>query len=279
MEADESETLKSAPLSSAALHYAVPGEPSRFRDPGADPLFDEFWSVYPRKTGKGMARREWHKLSLRRVGVDPQRVIEAARQFRDECRAKGTDARYIPHPGTWIRDGRYEDETDPAGDAPLAPAPPPKREWQGDERLLATVIRLADPERPVTSAEAIVRAIRAQFPAGVPEGFPAVSAERGAELAGMRYADYLLSPEWQERRKAMLRAAGYLCMTCNADDTLDVHHRTYERRGREHPADLIVLCHDCHMLFHSHRRLQSPPADGDGRAETCSPPPSGSEIR
>lgn len=65
------------------------------------------------------------------------------------------------------------------------------------------------------------------------------------------YAEYLRSPEWDRRRKRKLAAAGYRCQLCNAGNTrLDVHHRTYERRGSERDADLIVLCADCHGLFH-----------------------------
>jgi 5-methylcytosine-specific restriction endonuclease McrA len=32
---------------------------------------------------------------------------------------------------------------------------------------------------------------------------------------------------------------------------LDVHHRTYERRGAEKAEDVIVLCRRCHELFHT----------------------------
>lgn len=225
-----------------------------------NPLFDEFYASYPRKTGKQGARREWHRITSLRVGVDPQRVIAAAQRFRDECRAKGTDPKYIPHPASWLHDGRYEDE-------PSTPSAPQREwqapAWQSDEQLMATVIRLAaDHEHPVSAADAIVRAIRAQLPAGIPEGFPFVSPERGRELAAMRYADYLLTPEWEARRKAMLKAAGYRCMVCNRDRVTNVHHRTYERRGVEHPSDLIVLCDECHMLFHRHGHLHLP-AEGE----------------
>jgi hypothetical protein len=31
---------------------------------------------------------------------------------------------------------------------------------------------------------------------------------------------------------------------------LEVHHRTYERLGRERPEDLLVLCEKCHAVEH-----------------------------
>ena len=34
------------------------------------------------------------------------------------------------------------------------------------------------------------------------------------------------------------------------DAVLNVHHKTYCRRGREEPGDLIVLCRNCHTGFH-----------------------------
>ena len=76
----------------------------------------------------------------------------------------------------------------------------------------------------------------------------------------MPYADYLQTPEWQARRKVMLRQAGYRCQVCNTDRLLHVHHRTYERRGMEQPADLITLCGDCHKLFHDNGKLTVEPA-------------------
>ena len=70
----------------------------------------------------------------------------------------------------------------------------------------------------------------------------------------MPYQEYLQTPEWQARRKDALQRAEYRCQTCNASDRiLDVHHRTYERRGHEKPSDLTVLCRDCHELFHQRR--------------------------
>lgn len=86
---------------------------------------------------------------------------------------------------------------------------------------------------------------------------------RVRELRVMPYKDYLLTPEWQERRKARLKAARYRCQVCNAGNrVLNVHHRTYKRRGDEEPRDLIVLCEECHHLFHRNGSL-APHGDND----------------
>lgn len=76
-------------------------------------------------------------------------------------------------------------------------------------------------------------------------------------LKTMPYQDYLKTSHWQERRQRHLQSAGYRCQICNSnDDILDVHHRTYERRGSELFTDLIVLCRDCHNLFHKSQKIK-----------------------
>lgn len=79
-------------------------------------------------------------------------------------------------------------------------------------------------------------------------------AEREAWLVAARsmpYSEYLQTDHWKRTRLAALKRAGYRCSVCNASGTtLDVHHRTYERRGEEHSADVIALCRGCHTRFH-----------------------------
>jgi hypothetical protein len=79
------------------------------------------------------------------------------------------------------------------------------------------------------------------------------------ELRSMPYTEYVHTPEWQERRKAALGRAGHRCQVCNASGPLDVHHRTYDRRGDERADDLTVLCRQCHGLFHEVARVTSQP--------------------
>lgn len=70
------------------------------------------------------------------------------------------------------------------------------------------------------------------------------------ERREMPYEDYLKTAYWAaKRRVAILRAKGR-CQVCNSNISLQVHHRTYERRGCEHAADLTVLCKRCHERHH-----------------------------
>jgi len=73
----------------------------------------------------------------------------------------------------------------------------------------------------------------------------------------MPYPEYLKTPEWDARRLGKILAAGHKCQVCNSPKNLEVHHRTYERRGAERWGDLTVLCAECHDLFSTHGRLHT----------------------
>jgi hypothetical protein len=79
----------------------------------------------------------------------------------------------------------------------------------------------------------------------------AVRAKRLAELRAMPYQQYLRTPEWRQTKAAALLRAGNACsLDVTHTEGLEVHHRTYERRGAELMTDLAVLCHSCHQLYH-----------------------------
>jgi len=69
-------------------------------------------------------------------------------------------------------------------------------------------------------------------------------------LQGLPYAEYLLTHHWRQVRASALWRAKSRCQLCNGVHELNVHHRTYERRGCELPADVIVLCENCHLKHH-----------------------------
>lgn len=76
-------------------------------------------------------------------------------------------------------------------------------------------------------------------------------------LTAMPYGDYLRTQHWQRVREDTVRRAGRTCQLCNAEGPLEVHHRTYVRRGEERPDDLVALCAYCHEVFHE---VQEEPA-------------------
>jgi hypothetical protein len=73
-----------------------------------DGQFDRFWSVYPRKVGKGVARKAWTK-ALKETPAD--QIISGAEQYARQ--RAGEDPKYTAHPATWLAAERWTDEPDP----------------------------------------------------------------------------------------------------------------------------------------------------------------------
>lgn len=67
--------------------------------------FDEFWSYYPRKIGKGGAKKSWTKIVKT---VNYFEILAGVRRFADDPNLPETQ--YIPHPSTWLNEGRWDDE-------------------------------------------------------------------------------------------------------------------------------------------------------------------------
>lgn len=73
-----------------------------------DGQFDQFWSVYPRKVGKGVARKAWIK-ALKETPAE--QIIAGAEQYARQ-RAE-QDPKYTAHPSSWLAAERWTDEPDP----------------------------------------------------------------------------------------------------------------------------------------------------------------------
>lgn len=85
---------------------------------GASDPFDAFWACYPRRVGKQAARRAFAK-ALKLVTVDE--LLAGAARFAGDPNLP--PAQFIPHPSTWLGDGRWADDPLPPrgrGDGPPA---------------------------------------------------------------------------------------------------------------------------------------------------------------
>jgi hypothetical protein len=69
--------------------------------------FDEFWLAYPRKIGKAAAERAWdrHKPPL-------EDVLKAIEVQKASDQWQKNDGQFIPHPTTWLNQGRWEDDVE-----------------------------------------------------------------------------------------------------------------------------------------------------------------------
>lgn len=70
--------------------------------------FERFWSAYPKKVGKDAARRWWGKRK-------PDDAMLAAMLAAIAVQAKSAQwakdgGQYIPHPTTWLNEGRWQDD-------------------------------------------------------------------------------------------------------------------------------------------------------------------------
>ena len=76
------------------------------------------------------------------------------------------------------------------------------------------------------------------------------------------YHEYIRSEGWEKKRQEALARAGNHCQVCRNVNRLEVHHNTYTTLGNETPFDLVVLCSECHGLFHEkldpRKRLKNP---------------------
>lgn len=72
------------------------------------------------------------------------------------------------------------------------------------------------------------------------------------------YSRYLRTTHWRVTRDR-IRLTRVKCERCQEEAHLHVHHKTYERIGRELDSDLELLCRKCHRIAHSGPRLKTCP--------------------
>lgn len=73
------------------------------------------------------------------------------------------------------------------------------------------------------------------------------------------YKEFLKTPYWKIIAYWVKKKSDYKCSICNNKNSLNAHHRTYDRHFQEHlywEIDLICLCNKCHSLFHKNSKLE-----------------------
>ena len=81
--------------------------------------FDQFWAAYPRKVGKADALKKWQKINPDSALIEKiMTAVEVASQSEQWNEAGG---KYIPHPATWLNQGRWDDEPLPQTDSNRLP--------------------------------------------------------------------------------------------------------------------------------------------------------------
>lgn len=66
--------------------------------------FDRFWALWPRKIAKKAARKAWDK------AVKDDTVLDIMSGVHEYIKNLPEQEKFIPHPATWLSQGRYFDE-------------------------------------------------------------------------------------------------------------------------------------------------------------------------
>lgn len=66
--------------------------------------FEAFWLKYPRRVAKIAARNSWNR--ARKLATDDE-IMAGVQRLLEHL---PDDVRFIPHPTTWLNQGRWDDE-------------------------------------------------------------------------------------------------------------------------------------------------------------------------
>lgn len=89
--------------------------------------FDQFWKSYPKKIGKGAARKAFEK------GKCAAKIAAIIRAIEKQCTSdqwRKDGGQFIPNPATWLNQERWEDEVKIAVIKPAKPITDKKQEYE-----------------------------------------------------------------------------------------------------------------------------------------------------
>jgi hypothetical protein len=86
-------------------------------DTGGADLFERFYDAYPRKVGRDAARKAFAKRQVTEALLVTMLAAIKRQGLKDRC-AKG-ESQYVPHPATWLNEGRWQDEDGQVDDDPF----------------------------------------------------------------------------------------------------------------------------------------------------------------
>ena len=87
--------------------------------------FDLFWNKYPRRVAKVAARNVFLSVMLKPDAPSLDTLLTAV----DRYAKSEIDKKYIAHPATWLRQGRWEDDSEECTTTPV------RKDWHLDQAL------------------------------------------------------------------------------------------------------------------------------------------------
>lgn len=111
---NQSRPDQTRPNQSTPTEGDLPPTPATEKKPDAqEQRFAEFWKLYPRKVGKQAALKSWKRIKPDAELFDKIMAAVTAAKATEQWQREG--GRFIPHPATWLNQGRWDDELpDPA---------------------------------------------------------------------------------------------------------------------------------------------------------------------
>jgi hypothetical protein len=85
----------------------VPKVPKAPKPPKEPCLFEDFYTLYPRKEAKQNALKAYQKAVKQ---VSHEAIIEGVSKYKQQIEAKQTEKQYIKQPATWLNQGCWEDD-------------------------------------------------------------------------------------------------------------------------------------------------------------------------
>lgn len=82
--------------------------------------FLHFWAAYPRKVGKGAARKVWNAKACEGIADKIVAAVEDNVKRNEQWHKDG--GQYIPHPATWLRQERWCDVLETSTGGSMRPA-------------------------------------------------------------------------------------------------------------------------------------------------------------
>ena len=93
--------------------------------------FDVFWRAYPSKVGKKAAQKAWDKAK------DKPDLAAILAAVNTQKKSKRWREGYIPNPATWLNQGRWSDEAEPASDKTIEADTLKRLQKEREQRALA----------------------------------------------------------------------------------------------------------------------------------------------
>lgn len=84
-----------------------------YSPPRGDGAFDRFWSAYPKKVGRKVAERAYERAVKGHPDLQAK-ILDAVEAQKGSEQWRKDGGQFIPHPATWLNQGRWDDAVGPA---------------------------------------------------------------------------------------------------------------------------------------------------------------------